>query len=309
MKVFLTGASGFIGSAVGKQLVAEGHEVLGLARSPEAVEKVARLGMIPYAGDLFQPESLVAGVQEADATINCGTAMSFEVDRGAVEREAVLTILNTLVNTGKKFLYTSDQLLYGATGDGIADEDTPLNPPPFLAWRAVLEQEILGFGARGVVPLVVRPVAVYGHGQDRMMPMLVQAAQQAGYGFYIGDGAARWSTVHVDDLARLYSLMLAKAPAGTLLAASAEPPVSMKTLAEVAATIAGFPGQIESLSVEQAQALLGPYAPVQMFTTSLRVSAARAQQLLGWVLLHPSLAEEAAQGVYNGLRQGNFVGA
>jgi nucleoside-diphosphate-sugar epimerase len=298
MKVFLTGASGFIGSAVGKRLLQEGHEVIGVARSDESAAKVESLGMKVYRGDMLQPQSLVEGAKAADAIINCGTALSFEVDRGTVERDAVVAMLEVIKGTGKKFLYTSDQLIYGSTGSEPANEDSPLNPPPFIAWRAALEPVILSYVDHDVHTMIVRPVAVYGHGQDRMMPMLVSAAQQAGFGFYVGDGLAKWSVVHVDDLADLYALMIENASAGTLFVASAFEPVTMKHLAEVAAEIAGTPGQVRGISVEQAQQILGPFAPVQSFMTNLLVSGQKAREELGWQPHRPTVEEEARQGLY-----------
>ena len=298
MRIFITGASGYIGSAVAREVLAHGHEVVGLARSDAAQQQVEAWGMTAYRGDLTEPASLLDAVAAADAVINCGTAMQPNLDRGTIESRAVEAMLEALAGTGKRFLYTSDQLIYGTTGEQIANEDTPLRPSPFMAWRAQLEQIVLNYVNKDVHAMVVRPVAVYGNGQDKLMPMLVQTASQLGFAFYLGDGSARWSLVHVEDLAVLYRLMLEQAAPATLLVGAAEPAVSMRSLAEVAAEVASVPGQVRSLTIEAAAEIFPPYVPIEGLATNLQVSGQRARELLGWQPQQPTLAEEARQGRY-----------
>jgi nucleoside-diphosphate-sugar epimerase len=299
MKVFVTGATGFIGSAVARELQRNGYDVLGLARSDEAATKLTEWGIQPYRGDLLQPESLLNAVGAADAVIHAGAAGMMQMERGDIEKNAVETMLNAMRGTGKKFIYTSDQLIYGSTGDQVADEDTPLNPPPFIAWRAALEPIVLSYVQDGVHALVIRPVAVYGNGQDRLIPMMIGAALEAGSAFYVGDGQARWSVVHVDDLAVAYRLVLEKAPAGTLLLASGHEPLTMRDQAKATSIAAGLGGKTHSISLNEAAQVLGPFA--SNFTNNLHVSAQRAYDLLDWHPSRPSLIEEAESGLYQPL--------
>lgn len=289
MKVFLTGATGFIGSAIAKELIENGYTVLGLARNEAAEAKLISAGVTPYHGDMTDPQSLIEGAKQADAVINAGTAMQNPMDRGNIETNAVRVILEALHGTNKPFIYTSDQLIYGDTGNIIANEDTPLNPPPFIAWRVELEKEILNSVEQGVKAMIVRPVAVYGYNAGAMT-MFIHAAKEQGAAYYVGDGTARWSVVHVADLARLYRLMLENSTAGTLLCASAEPSVSMKELMTAIGQAAGVPTR--SVSLEEAKQGIQLVLPPDFFTQSLQISAEGARSTLGWKTQAPSVIEE-----------------
>lgn len=289
MKVFLTGATGNIGSAVAERLLAAGHEILGLARSEEAVEKLQGMGVEPHSGDLTNLDSLTAGARGADAVIHAGAAQTAGMERGEIDRNAVMAMLEALESSDKPFLYTSDQLIYGSTGEEPADEDATLDPPPFIAWRAELEKEVLAFAERGVRTMAIRPVAVYGRGRGGMA-MFVEGAKMQGAAYYVNDGQVRWSTVHVNDLADLYVKMLEEAPASTLLNAAAEPPVAMKDMMEAVGRAAGV--ETKGLPLEEAREVLGPMVPVDGFATNLVVSAERAREMLGWKPKEPSVVED-----------------
>lgn len=292
MDVFVTGATGFIGGAVARRLQQVGHHVVGLARSDTAAATLRQQGIDVHRGDLTDVTSLATATQRADAVVHAGAAQHAGMDRGEIDRRAVHAMVAVLEGTHKPFLYTSDQLIYGSTGDTVADEHTPLNPPPFIAWRAALEQDVLAAVARGVHAMVVRPVAVYGHNRGGIA-MFVAQAQQQGAAYYIDQGDARWSTVHVDDLADLYVRMLENAPAGTLLCAAAQPSVSMKELMTAIGRAAGV--EARSLTRDQARNVMGPLVPVDGFATNLQVSAAQAMALLGWQPRMPSVLDELAK--------------
>lgn len=287
MYVFLTGATGYIGSTVADSLMARGHSVLGLARSDDSAAVLRARGIDVHRGDLSEPESLSDAVDRTDGVVHAGAAMTETMDRGEIDRQAVQTMVDRLSGTGKPFLYTSDQLIYGPTGEDIATEETPLNPPPFVAWRPAVEEIVLD-AVDDVRGLVIRPVAVYGH-DGGSIEMFVEMAHENGAAYYVGDGEAEWSTIHVEDLAELYVRMLEDAPAGTLLNASSEPPVVMHELMDAVGDAAGVPA--ESLAPEEARDVMGPNMPVEMFTTNLRVSAAKARELLDWEPTQPSVLE------------------
>jgi len=247
------------------------------------------MGVEPHRGDLTDPASLVAGARAADGVIHAGAAQTAGMERGEIDRRAAMAMLEVLEGSGKPFLYTSDQLIYGGTGEGAADEDTPLDPPPFIAWRAKLEGEVLAYAKRGVRAMAIRPVAVYGRGRGGMA-MFVEGARMQGAAYYVNDGEARWSTVHVDDLADLYAMMLEQAPAGTVLNASAEPPVKIKDLMAAVGRAAGV--ENKGLPLAEVREVLGPFVPVDGFATNLVVSAEKARRMLGWEPKEPSVIED-----------------
>lgn len=276
MHIFVTGASGYIGSAVTKALLERGHTVTGLARSEEAAQKISHLGAQVTRGDFTQPQDWVSQAQQADGVINIASAMSFDGSRGAIEMKAIQALIDVLKGTGKTLLYTSDQLIYGPTTDQPATEETPLNPLPFVNWRPDVEQAVLR--APGMRALVIRPAAVVGHSTDHLMPLLIQLAKQNGESYYVGDGTSRWSLIHVDDLAQAYADVFEKAPGGTVVNVTADD-VSMQELAESVAEAAGV-DRHSSLPLEQAIERLGPWAA--NFANSLIISARKVEQVVGW---------------------------
>ncbi len=156
MKVFVTGATGYIGTIVAERLSAHGHHVLGLARSAATIALLEERGIEPLHGNLHHAESIARGTKLADGVIhlaveNRGPA-GIQADATAIE-----AILAALDGTGKPFIYTSGISLYGDTGEHVADEDTPLNPLPYTTWRAEHEHRVLGASRRGIRSIAIRP--------------------------------------------------------------------------------------------------------------------------------------------------------
>ncbi|MGH9681494.1 MAG: NAD-dependent epimerase/dehydratase family protein, partial [Candidatus Acidiferrales bacterium] len=202
MNVFITGATGYIGSAVAKVLQESGHKVSGLARSSEKAKQLEGLGIAAHLGDLKKPETVAEWVRTADAVIH--TANTNDGSAAQWDIASVRAILKAMEGTRKTFLYTSGVWVLGSTGDKVADERTPVNPTPIVAHRPSLEQEILAFKDRGVRTIVIRPAVVYGRGGG-MLNMFLQSARESGAASFVGDGRSRWCFVDVDDLARLYA--------------------------------------------------------------------------------------------------------
>src|SRR5712692_1954493 len=159
LRVFLTGATGYIGGAVADALLAAGHSVTGLARSDEAAGKLRLKGITPYRGDLKSPTSLAAGVQASKGVIHTGTT-----NDGTLDEEAVRAMLEALRGSGRPFVYTSGVWVLGDTGGQIADESAPLHPTPLVAWRPAVEKLVPDAAAHGVRAVVIRPAIVYGRG-------------------------------------------------------------------------------------------------------------------------------------------------
>lgn len=294
MKVFLTGATGYIGSAIARALQAANHEVLGLARSTTAEEKLRSRHIQPIRGDLHDAQSLITGAQQADAVIH--VAATNDVEIAMLDRQAAETFLLTLEGTGKAFIYTSGTWILGNTGDTIADETSPVNPTPLIAWRAEIEPLVLATRERNVRSIVMRPALVYGRAGG-LVAMMVQSGLQQGLVQFVGDGQNRWTLIHVDDVARCYVAALDHAPSGSLfIAADDRQFVPLHAIAEAASHAAGVPGQTRSWALTEAQQMMGAFADALVLDQ--RVSAAKARQILNWQPQEPSLFEELKGGAY-----------
>jgi nucleoside-diphosphate-sugar epimerase len=270
MKIFVTGATGYIGSVVVERLRDFGHQVSGLARSDESARKLQAAGALATRGNLHDPASLARAARECDAAIHL--AMEFSAETPRLDRRATETILEEYRLTGRPFLYTSGVWVLGDTGGAEADEETPLNPVPLVAWRPAVEQLVLGAqGPRGVV---IRPAMVYGRGGG-FLGDFARQGREHGAVRIVGTGTNRWPFVHVDDLADLYVLALG-AVAGSLYFASAGPSIPVKDAAHAAAN--GAP--VKSIPLEEARRALGPVADALVLDQI--VSSRKAIRELGW---------------------------
>jgi len=280
MRIFLTGATGYIGGAVCDALLRAGHTVVGLVRSQEQAGRLAAKGAAAHPGDLRDPGNLAAGARQADAVIH--TALLPAADAGDVDRRAVEAMHGPLL------IYTSGCWVLGNTGDRVADEDTPLAPTPLVAWRPAVEQLVLARG-RG---MVLRPAMVYGRGGG-LLQSFVQSAREHGAARVIGDGQNRWTFVHVDDLADLYVRLL-DAPPGTLLFAAHGPALRVREVAEAASGAAGAAGRVEFIPLADARLSLGPLADA--LALDQQISGERARRSLAWRPIAPSVIDDLAAG-------------
>ena len=289
MKFFLTGATGYIGSAVAEALLAGGHTVAALARSLESEQTIRDRGMTPVTGDLKHPASLISPMQSVDGVIHAGTTNEAKADG-----EAVLAMLGALKDSGKPFVYTSGIWVLGNTGDQAADETAPLQPPPIVAWRPAVEQSVLN-ASPGVRSVVIRPAIVYGRGGG-LPGMFVQSAQETGAARYIGDGMNRWPLVHVEDLASLYVRAAESAPAGTVFHGADGPSIRVKDIAEAASFAVDAGGRTESWSVDEATAQLGPLVAALLLDQV--VSGDKAKATLAWKPQAVSILDDLRYGSY-----------
>jgi len=289
MTVFVTGATGYIGTAVLRALRAAGHEVHGLARSANAADKLCAAGAEVVHGSLADLVVLARGARAADAVIHLGA--TGKADQAEVDTAAVGAMLNAVEGTGKRFVYTSGVWVLGNTGDRVADEDAPLDATPLVAWRAEVEGTMREAADWGIRSVVLRPAVVYGRGGGTP-GAFVSAARRKGVVRYVGEGTQRWPFVHVDDLADLYVLALG-APAGTVLNAAAGPSIPVRDVAEAAAQ--ANDATVEAWPLEEAREVLGAYA--NALALDQQVSAERAREL-DWKPSRPSVLEELRTGSY-----------
>lgn len=301
MKVFLTGATGYIGSVVAEKLKGKGHQVTGLARNEAAETKLREKGIEPLRGDLKDIESLKRGASESDATIHTAFIHDFSDYEGGVkvENAAIAAFADALTGTNKPFIATSGAAFLGDTKEVEADEDFPYdrNSPFFL--RSESEQDTLKMSQKGIRSVVLRlPLFVYGRGGSSFAPMMIGLAKAAGAANYVGAGNERVSAVHVEDAADLYVLALETSTAKNLYNVSAET-VSLRELNEAIARLLDVKAQ--SISMETAQKQFG--AMTGFFTINSQLSSEKAGRELGWKpRANTTVADDIENGSYRNLK-------
>jgi len=274
LNVFLTGATGYIGSGIADALLAAGHCVVGLARSDEAARRLTAKGITPFQGDLNSPANLGEVAAKSDGVIHAGTT-----NDGRIDQEAVRVMLDALRDTGKPLLYTSGIWVLGDTGGKIADETWPPNPAALVAWRPGVEQMVLRAERTGVRSVVIRPGVVYGRGGG-ILADFAKSAREAGAARYVGTGQNHWPLVHVEDLADLYMRAFQQAASGTLFHAADGSARRVREIAEAASLDAGAGGRAESWPLEEARKTLGAFADALVLDQL--VSSEKARITLGW---------------------------
>jgi nucleoside-diphosphate-sugar epimerase len=289
MRVFITGATGFVGFAVAQELIAAGHEVLGLARSEEGLQSLASIGAEGYRGDLEDLESLRSGVEMTDGVIHCAFNHDFskfaancELDRRAIE------LLGSTISGSARPLVVTSGLGPLAPGRLATEEDAPM--PTTAAYPRASEQTALVVGGRGVRTSVVRLPQVHDPIKQGFVSFLIAVARERGVSAYVGDGSNRWSAGHRLDTARLYRLALEKAPCNKVerYHAVGEEGVAVKEIAQAIGK--GLKVPVISIPPEQAMqhfGFLGAFAGLDM-----PASSALTQERLGWHPTGPTLLED-----------------
>jgi len=286
MKVFITGATGYVGEAAAEAIRGAGHEVRALAHRPGAGDEIRAKGWTPVAGDLRQAAVLESAAAAADAVVH--VANTNDADAAEVDGAAVAAFLRALGGSDKPFVYTSGVWVLGDTGGREVDESASTAAAAALvAWRAEREREVLAAARRGVRPVVLRPGIVYGRGGG--IPAMLVAGDLP----LIGDGSQHWTTVHVDDLADLY-LRALTAPAGGTVLHGIAGQVTMADLAGTAEAVRGEP--VEPMTLEVARQRLGAFADA--LALDQRVSPRRTRELTGWSPGRPSILDEVRTGSY-----------
>lgn len=291
MRVFVTGATGFVGFAVAQELIGAGHEVLGLARSEEGAKSLAAIGAQAHRGDLEDLESLRNGAATADGVIHC--AFNHDFSKFAVhceqDRQAIELLGSALSSSGRPLVVTSG-IGSLAPGRAATEEDAPM--PTTAAYPRASEQTALLVGGRGVHTCVVRLPQVHDPVKQGFVSFLIAVAREKGVSAYIGDGSNRWSAGHRLDTARLYRLALEEAPSDKVerYHAVGEEGVLVKEIAEAIGR--GLKVPVISIPPEKATkhfGFLGGFAGLDM-----RASSALTQERLGWHPTGPSLLADLA---------------
>ncbi|MFF2050650.1 SDR family oxidoreductase [Leifsonia sp. NPDC058194] len=298
MRVFVTGASGWIGSAAVPELLAAGHEVVGLARSDASAAALRDAGAEVRTGSLDDLDSLRAGAADADAVVHLAFKHDFSDYQGAgrTERAAVETMLDTLAGTDSPFLLASGIAMLApgrvATETDAAHSSDPESP------RGGAEGFALASAARGIRPVALRfAPTVHGVGDHGFSAVLAGIAREKGVAGYVGDGANRWPAVHRSDAGRLIARALDAAPeGGGVVHAVGEEGLPAREIAEAFGRALGVP--TASIAPEDAAAHFGWIG--MFFGADIPASSALTQERYGWTPTGPTLFEDIAAGAYPG---------
>lgn len=293
MKVFVTGATGFVGSAVVQELISEGHQVLGLTRSDAGAKSLAALGAQVQRGDLTDLESLRNGAAMSDGVIHTAFNHDFSNYAAAaqMDTQAIEALGGALAGSDRRLIVTSGTLVLQRKGELMTEEDTP-NP----AFPRKSEDAVLAVSSRGVNVSVVRlSPSVHGDGDHGFVPRLIAIAREKGVSAYIGDGLNRWPAVHRLDAARLYRLALEKGPAGSNhYHGVAEEGIATRDIAQVIGRQLNLP--VVSKSPEEAA---GHFTWLShFFAMDGAASSKRTQQQLGWKPMQVGLIADLEHGRY-----------
>jgi nucleoside-diphosphate-sugar epimerase len=298
MKIFITGASGYIGGSIAAALVERGDSVSGLARSDQSARALSERGITPVRGTLNDNKTLAAAARAADVTINAANAGN---------RAAAEAMVIALAGSGKAFIHTSGSSIVGTRArgelvDAVFDEDTPFTPTPQRAERVAIDKMVRAAAGNGVRSVVIAPSLIYGRGRGLnphsiQVPWLIALAKKSGIARHIGSGENRWSNVHIDDVVQLYLAAIARAPAGAFYFAE-NGENSMREVCEAISRMLGLGGRTQSMTIEEAASEWGEGPANDTMGSNSRVRARRARAELDWRPAGAPLIDEIGKGCY-----------
>lgn len=295
MHVFVTGATGWIGSAAVDELLAAGHDVTGLARSDASATRLQAKGAAVRRGDVDDLDAVRSGAGAADAVLHLAYKHDWSDVAGSMasERAAVQTIGETLAGTGRPFLFASGVAALTPGRPATEDDPSPYHGPD--SPRGGAENLAFDFVGQGVHSVALRfSPTVHGQGDHGFIARIAQIARDKGVSGYPGDGANRWAAVHRLDAARLVALALAKAPAGARVHAVGEEGVPSRAIAEAIGAALHLP--VTSIAPDDVAEHFGWIGT--FFAMELSATSTATRELLGWVPTGPTLLADIAGGAY-----------
>lgn len=295
MRVFVTGATGFIGSALVRELLDAGHQVLGLARSDASAKALEAAGAEAHRGDLEDLDSLRRGAERADGVLHTGFIHDFSRFKAVceIDRTAIEAFGEVLAGSDRPLTVTSGIAL--VSPGRVATEEMAITVGPNTPPRVASEEAADALAAKGVRVSVMRLApSVHGDGDHGFVPMLIDIARQKGVSAYIGEGLNRWTAVHKLDAARLYRLTLENKTPGARFHGTAEEGVVFKDIAAVIGRRLNLP--VVSLSKEEAAEHFGWFN--HFAGVDSPASSKQTQERLGWSPVNPTLLADMEQGSY-----------
>lgn len=317
MRVFVTGATGFIGSAVVQELVAAGHTVIGLARNAKAAQALASAGALAHRGTLDDPASLRAGAAQADGALHLafihgfhgmtpgqrlrvlfggwpgGIAARFGAVITETDRRAIDALGEAFEGSGRPLVATFGTM--GLVPSGRMGENDRPDPRSPGAARAASEEVVLGWAARGVRACIVRlPPSVHGDGDTGLVPRLIRTARKKGFSAYVGEGANRWSAVHRRDAARLFRMVLEKGESGARYHGVAEEGVPFRDIATIIGNRLGVP--VVGKTPKEAERVFSWLTP--FVAADNPASSVLTRDRLGWQPREPDLLADLDRAGY-----------
>jgi nucleoside-diphosphate-sugar epimerase len=286
MRVFVTGATGFIGSALVKELIGAGHQVIGVYRDDEKAKALAATGAEIYRGSIAEPESLKAGAARADGVIHLAFNHDFSrfVQNCEDDRRVIQTLGSALAGSDRPLIVTSGTAMANTVPGQLAMEDgavvTSAQHP-----RAASEEEVAALAADGLNVSVVRLPQVHDTARQGLISPAIQTYRQKGVCAYIGDGSNRWPAAYVLDVARLYRLAIERAEPDAKYHAVAEEGIAMREIAETLGRRLKLPAR--SIAAEEAPAFFGWLA--MLASLDMPASSAETRKKLGWQPTGPGL--------------------
>jgi nucleoside-diphosphate-sugar epimerase len=297
VRVFITGATGYIGGSVAAQLIKRGHTILGLVRSKEKAVQLRDHGIEPVLGTLADFEIIAQTSGSSDAVINAASADdSFSVD----------AIIKGLSHSGKPFIHTSGTSVVsdraaGEYSEAVFNEDSPFEPLPERMMRVAIDRAVLKSAQLGIRSIVIRPSLIYGRGyglnpHSIQIPHLIELARKYGVARHVGRGLNVWSHVHIDDIVDLYLLALAEAPTCSLFyAENGEAP--WKSLASAIGRLLGYGGETKDWPIDEAVREWGAGA-ITSYGSNSRVRSLKARKMLGWNPQGVPMLDDVEHGSY-----------
>ena len=284
-RIFITGATGYLGSAIAKRLVRAGYEVYGLTRDPEHAASLAARGVHAVVGALSKPDTYLATLKNCDAAIHAAFDPTDVARQDQLALEAVR--IGAMDGRVRRFLYTSGAWVHGDTGGRVIDESSPLNPIDLVRWRAAHEDAAADLSEHEVKVIVLRPAIVYGGSRGLVGRMFAEAHEQRTV-HYPGSGGTYWGLIHCDDLAEAYLRALERAQGGERYLLADGSQHTVRQIAEAIARVTGAQPRAQDVSeVLKQLGLLG-----RALLTSQKLSAERPRNELGWTPKHTSFVEE-----------------
>ncbi|WP_431279216.1 SDR family oxidoreductase [Leifsonia poae] len=295
MRIFITGASGWIGTAVTQEVLAAGHEVTGLARNDDSFARLQAAGVTPHRGSLDDLDSMRDAAAASDGVIHLAFKHDFSdmAGAGATERATIQMFGDTLAGSDRPFLFASGVAGLAPGRVVTEDDEVPFGGPD--SPRGGAEQLALSFASRGIRPVALRfAPTVHGQGDHGFTSVISGVAQEKGVSGYVGDGSNRWPAVNRADAAKLVALALENAPAGSRVHAVGEEGVSALEIATALGDALGVPTR--SIAPDAAAEHFGWIG--MFFALDIPASSAKTQASLDWTPTNPGLIDDIESGYY-----------